>query len=512
MPTLISILSLVALAVYYATLGGLALFGLHRLLILTLYLKGRSSRKPPVEPLQWPLVTVQLPIYNELYVAQRLIDAVCKLDYPRDRLEIQVLDDSTDETRDLVAETVARQLRLGVDIHHLHRQDRTGYKAGALAAGLECARGELVAVFDADFVPRRDFLRRLVPHFSHPDIGMVQARWDHLNRGYSLLTRIQAILLDGHFVLEHVARATSGRFFNFNGTAGVWRRQAIVDSGGWTQDTLTEDLDLSYRAQLAGWRFVFLPDLTVPAELPVDIHGFKRQQFRWAKGSIQTARKLLGKVLRAPIPRRAKLEALVHLTNNGAYLLMISLSLLVFPAMVVRHNRELHWLTWADLALFGTATVPIMIFYFVSQIATHPRRPAQAMHLPSLMAVGIGLSVNNARAVISGLLTDGGVFERTPKYRIESRGDSWRRKRYRAGTDATFVLEGLFACYHLLGIYFSWRLGLWASMPFLVLFASGYGYVFTLSAWRQLVARGTLLRRPQSPSGLAPGTLAGRSS
>ena len=274
MQTLIPILSLVALGVYYATLASLALLGLHRLLILGLYLRGRRGRQTVAEPSEWPRVTVQLPIFNELYVAQRLIDAVCRLDYPRDRLEIQVLDDSTDETRDLAAETVARQRRRGVRIRHLHRRDRIGYKAGALAAGLKRASGELIAIFDADFVPRRDFLRQVVPHFSSSDVGMVQARWEHLSRGYSLLTRIQAILLDGHFVLEHRARATSGRFFNFNGTAGVWRRRAIVDSGGWTQDTLTEDLDLSYRAQLAGWRFVFLPHLTVPAELPVDIHGF----------------------------------------------------------------------------------------------------------------------------------------------------------------------------------------------------------------------------------------------
>lgn len=511
MSTLISILSLVALAVYYATLASLALFGLHRLLILGLSLRGRRRCRQPPDPRPWPRVTVQLPIYNELYVAQRLIDAVCRLDYPADRLEIQVLDDSTDETRDLVGATVARQQRQGVNIRHLHRRDRTGYKAGALAAGLESAAGELVAVFDADFVPRRDFLRRIVPQFASPDVGMVQARWEHLNRSYSLLTRIQAILLDGHFVLEHVARATSGRFFNFNGTAGVWRRRAIVESGGWTQDTLTEDLDLSYRAQLAGWRFVFLPHLTVPAELPVDIHGFKRQQFRWAKGSIQTARKLLGRVLRAPIPLRTRLEALVHLTNNGAYLLMISLSLLVFPAVVVRHNRGLHWLTWADLALFSAATLPILLFYLASQIAIRPRRLDQTIHLLPLMAVGIGLSVNNARAVISGLLSDGGVFERTPKYRIERPGDSWRRKRYRAGTDATFVLEGLFAGYHLAGLYFTWRLELWSSMPFLVLFAAGYSYIFVLSALRLMAARWILPQSPSRQTALPPETLAGRS-
>ena len=466
MTTLISILSLTALGVYYATITLLAFYGLHRLLLLVLYFESRHRPEDPVPQEHRALVTVQLPIYNELYVAKRLIDAVCRLEYPRERLEIQVLDDSTDETRDVVAEAVARQQALGVDIHHLHRTERSGYKAGALAAGMARARGELIAVFDADFVPRSDFLKRVVPHFSGDEIGMVQARWDHLNRSYSLLTRIQAIFLDGHFAIEQAARSTHGRFFNFNGTAGVWRRAAIVDSGGWTADTLTEDLELSYRAQLAGWRFLFLPHLTVPAELPVDIHGFKRQQFRWAKGSIQTARKLLMTIFRAPIPWKTKLEAFIHLTNNSAYLLMISLSVLVFPAMVVRHNLDLHWLTWADVTLFATATVPILAFYFASQLAVRPRRPKQALHLLSLMALGIGLSVNNARAVISGFVSDGGEFERTPKYRIENRTDSWRRKRYRAGRDATFILEGAFALYHAVGIYFSWQLGLWSSLPF----------------------------------------------
>jgi cellulose synthase/poly-beta-1,6-N-acetylglucosamine synthase-like glycosyltransferase len=487
--TPLSILSSLALSVYYATLVGLSVYGLHRVLLLVLYMRSRREPAGTTEPSAWPMVTVQLPIYNELYVARRLIDAVCKLDYPRDRLEIQVLDDSDDETRSLAADAVARQKARGIDIHHLHRRDRRGYKAGALAAGLDSAKGELVAIFDADFLPRRDFLRRIVPHFSDRGVGMVQARWDHLNRTYSLLTRIQAIFLDGHFSVEHVARSSSGRFFNFNGTAGVWRRQAILESGGWTQDTLTEDLDLSYRAQLAGWRFRFLPDLTVPAELPVDVHAFKRQQHRWAKGSIQTARKLLGSVMRAPIPPLTKLEAFVHLTNNGAYLLMISLAVLVFPAVIVRHNLGLDHLIWLDLLLLGTATVPIVAFYAVSQLAVRPRRTEQLVHLLSLMALGIGLSVNNARAVLSGMTTDGGVFERTPKFSIHGASGTLRGKRYRSGKDVTFALEGLLAAYHLAGLYFACHLGLWSSLPFLSLFACGFSYVFALSAWRQLTAR-----------------------
>ena len=299
------------LGLYYSILGVLALYGVHRLVLVVLYARHRRRGAPrPPAPEEWPRVTVQLPLYNELYVARRLIDAVCRLDYPRDRLEIQVLDDSTDETAEIVRAEVARRRAAGFAIHHLRRAERTGFKAGALAAGLERTGGELIAVFDADFVPGPEFLKAAVPYFADPRVGMVQGRWEHLNRDYSLLTRVQALLLDGHFVIEHAARNRAGCFFNFNGTAGVWRRAAIAAAGGWRHDTLTEDLDLSYRAQLAGWRFVYLPDLSVPAELPVDVGGFKSQQYRWAKGSIQTARKLLGRVLAAPLPLRVKARGL----------------------------------------------------------------------------------------------------------------------------------------------------------------------------------------------------------
>jgi cellulose synthase/poly-beta-1,6-N-acetylglucosamine synthase-like glycosyltransferase len=295
------------LVIYYLVLGVLFVYGLHRLLLVALYYRSRerlAGTKPALD--EWPMVTVQLPLYNEKYVAQRLIDAVCRFDYPRKRLEIQVLDDSTDNTRELVAQHVAHYREQGFQITHIHRSDRAGFKAGALKAGLDRARGNFLAVFDADFTPEPSFLKETLPSFAESDVGMVQARWGHLNRGYSLLTRVQAIFLDGHFAIEHAARNGSGRFFNFNGTAGVWRRQAILDAGGWHHDTLTEDLDLSYRAQLAGWRFVFLPHTLAPAELPVDVNAFKRQQHRWAKGSVQTARKLLGPLLRASLPLKGQ--------------------------------------------------------------------------------------------------------------------------------------------------------------------------------------------------------------
>lgn len=470
------------LTLYYLILGVLALYGSHRLLMVVLYYRTRHRTPPrPADPDTWPVVTVQLPLYNEMYVAQRLIEAVCRFDYPRERLEIQVLDDSTDETRDLVAETVEHFRSQGFDIHHLHRTDRTGYKAGALEAGLAQARGDLVAVFDADFVPQPDFLRRMVPYFADAGIGMVQARWGHVNRDYSLLTRVQAMFLDGHFAIEHFARNRSGRFFNFNGTAGIWRRQAIEDAGGWEHDTLTEDLDLSYRSQLAGWRFLFINDVVAPAELPVDVLGFKRQQFRWAKGSIQTARKLLKRILSAPVPLKVKLEAFVHLTNNICYPLMIGLSLLIFPAMVLRRGSSPLVLMLVDTPLFLAATVSVFLFYLTSQRAVGADWRDQLKRLPPLMGLGIGLAINNSRAVIEGWLSDGGEFERTPKYRIEGLADGWREKRYRPRRNISFLLEGAFAVYFLGVTLAAWDTGMWLSIPFLYLFLQGFAYMFLLS-------------------------------
>ncbi len=488
------------LALYYSALGVLSLFGLHRLWLVALYLRTRRDRVPPPElpasPEGWPVVTVQLPLYNEMYVAERLIDAVCALDYPAGRLEIQVLDDSTDETSEIVARVAAAWQARGVDVRHLRRADRAGFKAGALEAGLARARGELLAIFDADFVPAPDFLRRSVPYFADPGIGMVQGSWAHINRGYSLLTRIEAILLDGHFMIEHTARNRTGCFFNFNGTAGVWRRQAIETAGGWEHDTLTEDLDLSYRSQLQGWKFLYLPDLAVPSELPVDAAGFKSQQYRWAKGAVQTGRKLLGRILRAPLPSRVKLEALVHLTNNLSYPLMVVLAVLIFPAMVLRRGTSAHMLLLVDLPLFLSATLSVLIFYLMSQRAVGTGWRREIRYLPALMGVGIGLSISNARAVLSGLFRRGGTFHRTPKYRIERAGQSWAAKRYRAGTDPTRPVEAVLALYFLGCTVYALLAGMWASIPFLYLFVQGYGYMAVLSylpSWRERrVARGAL--------------------
>ena len=469
------------LTLYYLVLGILALYGLHRGALLWVFRRTRNQSVPePAEPGEWPVVTVQLPIFNERYVAERLVEAVCRMDYPRDRLEIQVLDDSTDETREILERKAEALSAEGIDVRYLHRTDRRGFKAGALAAGLEVARGDLVAVFDADFVPTADFLKRTVPHFADPRIGMVQARWGHLNRDYSLLTRIQAIFLDGHFVVEHTARQRGGCFFNFNGTAGIWRRRAIEDAGGWTHDTLTEDLDLSYRAQLVGWRFLYLPDLVVPAELPAEINAYKSQQNRWARGSIQTCRKLLATVLRSGVPRRAKLEAFIHLTNNSAYPLMLLLSLLIFPAMALRQD-EARWMLWAfDLPVFLLATVSVIVFYLASQRVTGRPWKSAVLHVPALMGLGIGLAVNNSRAVLMGLRREAGVFHRTPKYSLEGTDGGWKGKSYLLAKDISFYAEVFLALY-LVGC-FAWaiRLEMWYSLPFLYLFLHGYLYMVVL--------------------------------
>ncbi len=468
------------LALYYLVLGTLAAYGLHRLLLVREYLKnGADGPAPPADAQLWPMVTVQLPIFNERYVSERLIDAVAALDYEAGRLEIQVLDDSTDDTAEVIRASVEAHRRRGVDIVHLHRKDRSGYKAGALEAGQKVAKGELLAVFDADFVPPSDFLRRTVPHFRDPGIGMVQARWGHLNRNDSLLTRVQAILLDGHFVVEHAARHGSGCLFNFNGTAGVWRRKAIEDAGGWQHDTLTEDLDLSYRAQLRGWRFHYLSDLVVPAELPIDIDSFKSQQHRWAMGSIQTCRKLLLAVLRAPISWRAKLEAFVHLTANSTYLLMVLLSLLVFPAMIFRQGEESWKVLLIDLPLFGSATLALAAFFLISQRKEGGAPKASALgQLPALMALGIGLAVNNTRAVVAGWRERGGVFHRTPKYRAGTQSEILPPvKTYLLRRSSSLMVEGLFALYFAFCFLLAIFTEMWLSLPFLWLFLQGYGYV-----------------------------------
>src|SRR4249919_2731330 len=483
------------LAVYFFVLIVLAIYGWHRYYLVYLYMRYKDKEPkpgPPLDPL--PVVTIQLPLYNEMYVADRLIDAVCRIEYPRERFEVQVLDDSTDETRNIADQAVRRWAAEGVDIKYIHRLDRSGYKAGALEAGLKTARGEFIGIFDADFIPTPDFLIRLIPHFTDAGVGMVQARWGHINRDYSLLTRIQAILLDGHFVLEHGGRNRAGRFFNFNGTAGVWRRRAIDEAGGWQHDTLTEDLDLSYRAQLRGWRFVFVPELIAPAEVPVEMNAFKSQQHRWAKGSIQTCRKLLPTILRSSLPMGVKAEAFFHLTANFNYILMCVLSILMFPSMVIRYNMGWYEMILIDVPLFFAATFSFCNFYVVCQREIHTDWLARLKYVPFLMSVGIGLSINNTRAVFEALFNKESEFTRTPKYRIEGDSDDWVGKKYSQSVAVQPLIELALGLYFTATVFYALANQIYGTVPFLILFQVGFLYTGLLSIVQQYAGDSVVLK------------------
>ena len=483
------------LAVYFFVLVILAVYGWHRYYLVYLYMKHKDHPPAPMGTFQnLPRITVQLPIYNEMYVAERLIDAVCKLDYPRELLEIQVLDDSVDETTAVAQRAVRRHADAGVNISCLHRTDRTGYKAGALEAGLQTAEGEFVAVFDADFLPTPDFLLRSVQFFTDPKVAMVQARWGHINQDYSLLTKIQSILLDGHFVLEHGSRSRAGLFFNFNGTAGMWRRSAIVDAGGWQHDTLTEDLDLSYRAQLRGWRFVFLQDLVAPAEVPVEMNAFKSQQHRWAKGSIQTCRKLLPRILRSNLPLAVRTEAFFHLTANFNYLLMCVLSVLMAPSMVIRYNMGWYEMLLIDVPLFFAATASVANFYMVCQRELHTDWTTRLKYLPFLMSIGIGLTINNTRAVLEALFNQQSEFARTPKYCIERQADEWIGKRYRQSDVIQPMVELALGLYFTATVFYALANGIYGTVPFLVLFQVGFLYTSLLSIVQQFAGNDAVLK------------------
>ena len=472
---------------YVVTLGMLAIYGFHRTILVWLYFRTRNHRPQQTEFDELPVVTIQLPVFNEMYVVERLIEAVARLDYPRDRLEIQVLDDSIDETTEIAAAKCAEIRKRGIDCKYIHRVDRVGFKAGALDAGLQVARGEFVAVFDADFVPQPDFLQRMLPYFT-AEVGMVQARWGHLNGDYSGLTRVQSIMLDGHFIIEHTARNRSGRFFNFNGTAGIWRAQAIHDAGGWSHDTLTEDLDLSYRSQLAGWKFIYLPNVVTPAEIPCEMNSFKCQQFRWAKGSIQTAKKILPDLMKADVNWRVKMEGLFHLSNNIAYFLLVALSLLMLPSLIVRTEHSWREVLLFDLPLFFGTTLSIAGFYVTTQMLRDepPTFWAALRRVPLALSLGIGLSINQCKAVVEGLWGSPGEFVRTPKH-----GDgamvtanpamSWVRSKYKAARTLVPVIELTFAAYFLVAMYVALVGGHFLALPFLALFLGGYLYVGWLS-------------------------------
>ncbi len=474
------------LAVLYAfALLVLLVFGLNQLWMAHRHARADRLRPGPVPapdtlpdaPAVWPTLTVQLPLYNERYVAARIIDACAVLDYPRERIEIQVLDDSTDDTREIAAARVAHWQRRGLDIVHVCRTDRTGFKAGALANGLSFARGDLVALFDADFVPAPDFLRQTVPLFDAPDIGLVQARWDHLDADAALLTRIQAALLDAHFVIEQGVRHEAGCFMNFNGTAGVWRRGCIEDAGGWQADTLTEDLDLSYRAQLRGWRFRFAPDLGVPAELPASVAAWRQQQFRWTKGTAETARKMLGPLWRTPLPLGVRLEGTLHLTGFlvfPAILLAVLLHAPLLTAHAFGYGVSDTYLAVMGFGLFAFAGMTLA--HIFTQRALHADWPRRMRFFPWFLAASMGLAASNTKGVVEALRQRRSPFIRTPKFSAAPaawwRGSTRRRTRSRV----EWIELGL-TVYCVLGLVALVAGGEWAAVPFQLLFLAGFGFV-----------------------------------
>jgi cellulose synthase/poly-beta-1,6-N-acetylglucosamine synthase-like glycosyltransferase len=480
---------------YFLVLLVLAMYGMHRYALLYNYFVYRKNVPPtPPTPASWPKVTIQLPIFNERYVIERLVDAVAQFDYPRELLDIQVLDDSTDETCEVARACVERHASQGLPIAYIHRTNREGFKAGALENGLKTSQGEFVAIFDADFIPESDFLRRTVPYFLDPqngsNIGMVQTRWTYLNSDYSLLTRVETILLDGHFVIEHGGRSRRGTFFNFNGTAGVWRRAAIDAAGGWEHDTLTEDTDLSYRAQLKGWKFLYLPDIECASELPVDMNGFKAQQARWAKGLMQTAKKILPKVFSADVPWHVKSEAFFHLTANISYPLMVVLSTMLLPAMIVRFYQGWFQMIVIDLPLFLASTCSISSFYLAAQKELRPKTWLTTfLYMPFVMATGIGLSVRNAQAVIEAIAGKKSEFARTPKFKIEGKSGTFAAKKYKNKSGWMPYCELALGLYFALAVVYSFRNENYATTPFLLLFVWGYFYTGFMSLSQSWFAR-----------------------
>ncbi len=485
------------MTIYTIMLIVVSVYGFHRYVLVFLYYRHRKKVPRPLGKLEeWPMVTIQLPMYNEQHVAERIIERTCQIDYPRQKLQIQVLDDSTDGTTEIARAAADKMRSQGFDIEFLHRDNREGYKAGALSNGLASAKGEFITIFDADFVPQTWFLKRCLPYFTDEKVCVVQTRWEHLNRDQSLLTRSQAIFLDGHFAIEHVARNRSDRFMAFNGTAGTWRRKAIEDAGGWRHDTLTEDLDLSYRAQLRGWRFVFLPELTSPAELPPEMHAFKAQQFRWTKGGAQTALKLLPKVFLSKLPLKVKVEAFFQLTAFCVHLFMLVLVLLMFPAMYLQTVPMATGTVWRgmfDMGVLALATFSGSIFYLAGQHELQGDWRSALKYLPMMMALGAGLCISNSKAVLEALFGKKSEFVRTPKYGsrtdAELEGDRSTRSKKKRGSCLPYI-EFAFGVYMTVCAIISlvnFRSAM--STPFLVIFAFGFYYVSILSFQAQRIGR-----------------------
>ena len=462
---------------YFGILFILSIYGVHRYETVRRYRKhGRALlREAPLKYERLPAVTIQLPLYNERFVVERLLEEVSQIEYPRDLLQIQVLDDSTDETHPYTERLCNAYRAAGISLEYRHRTNRHGFKAGALQEGLETATGELIAIFDADFLPPHDFLKRTVDFFTDPEVGVVQTRWSYLNKEYSILTQVEAMLLDGHFVLEHGSRCGSGLFFNFNGTAGILRRTMIDDAGGWQHETLTEDSDLSYRAQLEGWRFVYVPSVDCPSELPVDTYGFQVQQARWAKGLTQVAKKLLPRILKAEIPLRVKIEAFMHLTPNISYPLMIVVSMLMLPVMIVRFYMGVFQMVLIDMPLIIASFWSISAFYLYAQRELYPKNWLKSIvFLPMLMAAGVALTVSNSKGVIEALLGIQSSFARTPKYAIGAQKVKVQQTTYKRRSGWLPYAELAIGSYFVFMIDFALQTLNYFAVPFLLLFVCGY--------------------------------------
>ena len=471
------------------------IFGSNGFLMIYYYFKYRNRQVAQGGELrELPVVTIQLPVYNELYVVNRAIDAICSLDYPKDKIEIQVLDDSTDETTAIIAQKVIEKSGNGFDIKHIRRGNRQGYKAGALKFGLAQARGEYIAIFDADFIPRADFLKRTLPYFAGEKIGLVQTRWEHINSDYSLLTRAQAIARDGHFVIEQQVRNKAGFFINFNGTAGIWRRSCIEDAGNWEADTLAEDLDLSYRAQLKGWQFVFMKEYTSPAELPADINGLRSQQFRWTKGAIEASKKLLPRVWKSKLPLRVKIHSTVHLSASIVYPFVLLIGILQVPIVFIKHSGN-YDATFMMMSGFIFAFFGSFMFYLYSQKDVYSDWRRRIYLFPVFMAGSMGLSVNNTKAVLEGLMNKKSEFVRTPKYGFTGKQGSWADKKYtQRKVNWVSIAEFVLAMYCLAGIVMSIVYLEIAAVPFQLLYFTGFGTMSFLSIRQAALAKNASVR------------------
>ena len=496
MTTLYQIAGVSSLVVYSLALAAVTLYCIMQFHLLYYYkkYKGKSiGSSKAIKDQDLPFVTVQLPIYNELYVVNRLIDSICSLDYPSDKLEIQVLDDSTDKTVDIIAQIVTQKKKDGHDISHIRRKDRKGYKAGALKSATPTAKGEFIAIFDADFLPDSQFLKNTINHFSDPKVGVVQTRWEHLNQNYSLLTRVQAFQLNVHFTVEQLGRHAGDLLCQFNGTAGIWRKSTIEDAGGWEADTLTEDLDLSYRAQLKDWQIIYLEDIVSPAELPAEINGLKSQQYRWMKGGAETAKKVLPKVWKSDLSLRQKVHASAHLLGSSVFLAVFSIGFFSVPLMffIGPVNIDLSY-----YAIFIVGLASIVVIYYVANVQKAWQDEPWLRNVikffvlfPVFLALSMALSFHNSLAVIQGYLGKKSPFVRTPKFDISNIGENLVNKTYFSRKlNKVSLWEGFLFLYFAVALYCSIQMKVYAFLGLHVLLVFGYGLLFYFSV-RQVVSR-----------------------